>query len=57
MCMVNEYIHGINNVPLFLQGDAIDVLRSIESNSIDYCITLPCRNILMNRIPCNTYDF
>lgn len=41
MCLVSEYIKTDSLYPLFIQGDSIEVLRSISDNSIDCCITSP----------------
>ena len=41
MCVVSEYIRTENQFPLFLQGDSLDVLRSISDNSVDCCVTSP----------------
>lgn len=39
--MVSEYLASDTVEPLFLVGDALDVLRNIPDNSIDCCITSP----------------
>lgn len=41
MCVVSEYIRTESQFPLFVQGDSLDVLRSISDNSIDCCVTSP----------------
>ncbi len=41
MCVVSEYIRKESQVPLFVQGDSLDILRSISDNTIDCCITSP----------------
>lgn len=41
MCVVSEYIRTENQFPLFLQGDSLNVLRSISDNSVDCCVTSP----------------
>jgi site-specific DNA-methyltransferase (adenine-specific) len=38
---IENYITGFEKNPLFLTGDAIDVLQQLPSNSIDCCITSP----------------
>lgn len=39
--MVSEYLASDAIEPLFLVGDALDVLKNIPDNSIDCCITSP----------------
>ena len=41
MCVVSEYIRTESQFPLFVQGDSLDVLRSISDNSVDCCVTSP----------------
>ena len=41
MCIISDYRKQDNMFPLFIQGDALDVLQSISDNSIDCCITSP----------------
>ena len=41
MCLVSEYIRTESQFPLFVQGDSLDVLRSISDNSVDCCVTSP----------------
>lgn len=41
MCVVSEYIRTESLFPLFVQGDSLDVLRSISDNSVDCCVTSP----------------
>ena len=41
MCVVSEYIRIENQFPLFIQGDSLDVLRSISDNTVDCCVTSP----------------
>lgn len=41
MCVVSEYIRRENQFPLFIQGDSLDVLRSISDNTVDCCVTSP----------------
>lgn len=41
MCVVSEYIRTENQFPLFIQGDSLDVLRSISDNTVDCCVTSP----------------
>lgn len=41
MCVVSEYIRTESQFPLFVQGDSLDVLRSISDNTVDCCVTSP----------------
>ena len=41
MCFVVDYIKTDSQFPLFLQGDSLEVLRSISDNTIDCSITSP----------------
>lgn len=41
MCVVSEYIITENKFPLFVQGDSLDILRSISDNTVDCCVTSP----------------
>ena len=41
MCIISEYMVKESLFPLFVQGDALDVLRKISDNSVDCCITSP----------------
>lgn len=41
MCIISEYIKKNNTFPLFLQGDSLEVLRNIASETIDCCVTSP----------------
>ncbi len=39
--MINDYINNDSLFPLFLQGDALSVLKAFPNNAIDCCITSP----------------
>lgn len=41
MCIVSEYIRTDSFLPLFVQGDSLEVLHRISDNSVDCCITSP----------------
>ena len=41
MLEIENYIKGVDKSPLFLVGDAVEVLRLLPSGSIDCCITSP----------------
>lgn len=41
MCIISEYIKTESQYPLFIQGDSLEVLRSISDNSVDCCVTSP----------------
>lgn len=41
MCIISEYIKTESQFPLFIQGDSLEVLRSISDNSVDCCVTSP----------------
>lgn len=41
MCVVSEYIKTNSAFPLFVQGDSLDVLRDIASETVDCCVTSP----------------
>lgn len=41
MCLVSNYIKTGSPLPLFVQGDSVEVLRSISDASIDCCVTSP----------------
>lgn len=41
MCIISDYREQNNKRPLFIQGDALDVLQTISDNSVDCCITSP----------------
>lgn len=41
MCIVSDYIVKDSHFPLFVQGDSLNVLRSISDNTVDCCITSP----------------
>lgn len=39
--MITDYKKQDNKFPLFIQGDSLDVLKSISDESVDCCITSP----------------
>lgn len=41
MCIITDYQNQNNKFPLFIQGDALNILQSMPDNSIDCCITSP----------------
>ena len=41
MCIVSDYIKSDKQFPLFVQGESLDILRSISDASVDCCITSP----------------
>ncbi len=41
MCVISNYILSDQRFPLFLHGDAIDVLRNVSDSTVDCCITSP----------------
>ena len=41
MCIISEYLKTSNRMPLFLQGDSIQVLRQFSDGSVDSCVTSP----------------
>lgn len=41
MCFVSEYLKTNSHIPLFLQGDALDVLRGVSDSAVDCCVTSP----------------
>ena len=41
MCIISEYLKTNNRMPLFLQGDSIQVLRQFSDGSVDCCVTSP----------------
>lgn len=41
MCVVSEYIKTNSAFPLFVQGDSLEVLRNIASETVDCCVTSP----------------
>ena len=41
MCIVSDYVSSAVRFPLFVQGNSLEVLRSVSDGSIDCCITSP----------------
>ncbi len=41
MCRISDYCKQNDNYPLFIQGDALEVLHTMSDNSVDCCITSP----------------
>lgn len=41
MCVISEYLKTNSRMPLFMQGDSIEILRQFSDESVDCCVTSP----------------